>query len=217
MTFVFFLGPEFLSLLEGILEAVSKGVEFLSSVLLSLLVGLSVSLLAGLSLFVEIFLLLVFSSTSGQFEGIQLLKSTLVLKRVLLGLVMEDGVFLDLSEFKLNLIRVDDSGEISAGHNVSGKNVSTLFDSLCSVVTEDSVKGLEGILGPDDESSQMTTWGELEEVKSVNAGSFDTGEVSSSSLNEVVLITVDDEGSLSENVSGVSNLTVSNSNLSGLS
>lgn len=70
VTFVFFLGPEFLSLLEGILEAVSKGVEFLSSVLLSLLVGLSVSLLAGLSLFVEIFLLLVFSSTSGQFEGI---------------------------------------------------------------------------------------------------------------------------------------------------
>lgn len=51
----------------------------------------------------------------------------------------------------------------------------------------------------------------------MDVASVDSGEVSGSSLDVVVLISVDNERSLSENVSGVSHFTLSSSDLSGVS
>lgn len=214
---MFLLGPELFGLSEGFLETAGEGVELLSSLELRLLGCLSVGLDVGLSLFVGLFLLLELSGLSGGFIGVELLHESLVLEGVSLGLVVENGVGSHLSQLRLNLITVDDSGEISTGHDVSVEDVATLLDTLGSVVAEDVVEGLEGVSGPDDESAEVTTGGELEEVESVYAHGLNTGEVSGGSLHEVVLVTVDNEGSLSENVSGVSHLTVTNSNLSGLS
>jgi hypothetical protein len=92
-----------------------------------------------------------------------------------------------------------------------------LLNVLSSVVTEDVVKGLEGILGPDDESTEVTTRGELEEIESANVANINTREISSGSFDEVVLISVDDEGTLSKDVSGVTEFTLSTSDLSGIS
>lgn len=214
---MFFSFPLLFGLLEGVLETSGEITESLSSGSLCLLGSLSGFLDGGDSLLVSFFFLLLLSGLLGDFIRVKLLESTSVLKRVLSLSVVEDLVGLDGSELGLDLVRVDDSGEISAGHDVSVENVAALFNTLGSVVTEDLVEGLEGVSGPDDESAEVTTGGELEEVESVYVHSFNTGEVSGGSLDEVVFVTVDDEGTLSKNVSGVSHLSVADSNSSGVS
>lgn len=61
----------------------------------------------------------------------------------------------------LDGIRVDDLSDIRVSENGSVKSVSSLFFSSLSEGSEDFVEGSEGGLGPDDESSEMTSWGEL--------------------------------------------------------
>lgn len=121
--------------------------------------SLSKSLSISYSLLVDVLFLLELSSLSGGFEGVESLHLTLVLQGVLLGSVVDDFVGLYLSQLRLNLIGVDDSGEISASHHVSVEDVATLFNASSSVVSEDGVKSLEGVLGPDNESAEVTTWG----------------------------------------------------------
>lgn len=72
------------------------------------------------------------------------------------------------------------------------------MDSLFSVCSEDVVKSCEGILGEDNESSEVTTWSELEEVKSVNVAGINTGKVTGGSLEVGVFVTIDNKGSLGE-------------------
>ena len=83
--------------------------------------------------------------------------------------------------------------------------------------SEDAVKGLESILGEDDKSSEVTTWGELKDVKSVDVASIDTWEVSGGLLHTGVLISVDNKWTLSHDVSGVSVFSSTLSDLLGLS
>ena len=72
------------------------------------------------------------------------------------------------------------------------------MDSLFSVGSEDVVEGSEGVFGEDNESAEVTTWGELEEVESVDVAGIDTGEVAGGSLKVGVLVTVNNKGSLGE-------------------
>lgn len=109
------------------------------------------------------------SSSSPNFEftsdlgvGVKLLHKSSVLKWVLVGGLSSERSGSNGAELALNLVRVDDSGEISAGHHASVKLISTLFNTLLSVGSEDLVEVIEGILGEDDESAEVTTWGELE-------------------------------------------------------
>ena len=150
-------------------------------------------------------------------EWVELLHHGLVGEWVLLGLVVNSDGGLEVSQLGLNLVGVDDSSEISAGHNVSVELVSGLLEGTVSVGTEDGVEGLEGILGEDEESSKMSTWGKLEDVKSVDVASVNTWEVLGLSLNSVGLVSVDDQWTLTHDVSGVSVLTSSGSDVSGLS
>jgi hypothetical protein len=140
----------------------------------------------------------------------------MIVERVLLGDVLDDGS-LNLAELGLNLVRVDDSSEISAVHHVSVEDIATLLDVSSSVVSEDTVEGLEGVLGPDNKSAEVTTRGELEEVKSVNVDKVDTGEVSGGSLHILVLLTIDNQRSTSEDISGVSEFALASSHLLGVS
>jgi len=117
----------------------------------------------------------------------------------------------------LNFVGVDDSGDISVGEDGSVEIVTSLSLRWDSVGTEDVVEGSEGGLGPDDESSEMTSWGELFKVKSVDVADINTLDVSDS-LDEVdVFIAVDKEGSSSDLQSLVSELSLSWSDGDGIS
>lgn len=206
-----------LSLLEGLLHALPDAVEDLSAGSLSLLDGLAVLLDVSKSLLVSLLLLLLLVGTSNLIEGVKSVHEGAVVKRVLLGAVVNSRGSLRSAELSLNLVRVDDSGEVSAVHDIAVKDVSALFNVGSAVVAEDTVEGLEGVTGPDDEATNVTTRGELEEVKSVDVDEVNTGEVSGGSLDVLILLTVDDQGASAENVSGVSHLAVAGSDLLGVS
>lgn len=82
------------------------------------------------------------------------------------------------------MVRIDDSGKISACHHVTVELIARLFNTLNSVGSEDSVECGEGILGEDDESADVTSGGELEKVKSVDTAGVNSGQVTGGSLEE---------------------------------
>lgn len=122
---------------------------------------------------------------------------------------VEWGVVLSVSNNALDGIGVDDLGNISVGQDGSVEMISSLFLSGESVASEDLVEGLEGRFSPDDESSDVTTWGELSQVESVDIADFNAWDVSDGLEEGGVFVVVDEEWSLSESVSSVSELTLS--------
>jgi len=121
---------------------------------------------------------------------------------------MDGSVFLLSSDGALDGVGVDDLSDISVSKDGSVEVISSLFVGSISVSTEDFIEGLEGRFSPDDESSEVTTGGELLKVKSVDVGDFNTGEISNSSEEGDVLVAIDKEGSSSKSVSLVSELTL---------
>lgn len=135
----------------------------------------------------------------------------LVLERVLLlnvlpllgwvALWLEDG---------LDLVRVDESGDVGVGHHVGWEDVSRLHLWRPDAVEEGECGG-----SPDAESSEVTTWGQLEEVERSDVCELDTWDVSECS-DETLVLVVDDKGSSSLGVTSVSELSLSCSQLSGV-
>jgi len=117
-----------------------------------------------------------------------------------------------VSDGTLDGIRVDDLGNIGVSQDGSVEVISALFLTSESVATEDLIKGLEGRFSPDDESSEVTTGSQLSQVKSVDVGDFNTGDVSDGSEEGGVFVVVDEEGTSTESVSSVSELTLTSSN-----
>ena len=148
-------------------------------------------------------------------SGVESLHGGLVLKRVLLALGREVGVGALHAELALDLVRVDDSGEVGAGHHGSSELEASLDGGALSVGTEDVVELLEGVLGEDDESAEVTTGGELEEVHSVDAAGVDTGEVSGGLLDGGVVVTVDDQGTSAEGEAAIAHLALTGAELLG--
>lgn len=151
--------------------------------------------------------------------GVESLHHSLVLERVSLGLVVEFVVGngnSDGSKLSLNLVSVDDSGEIGAVDDIALHGVAGLSLSLGSVGSEDGVKRFEGITGEDDEASDGTTGSELEEVESVDVADINTGQVAGGLLDVVVGVSVDDEGSSSVGETSISVLSLSSSHSLGL-
>lgn len=122
-----------------------------------------------------------------------------------------------LAELGLNLVRVDNSSKISAGHHVSAKRPSRLDLGGGGVRPEDLVEGLESILSEDSESSEVTAWSELEEIDSVDVADLNSWQVSGSSLDHWALVSVDDQRSLTEGESGVLHFSNTSSCSLGLS
>lgn len=114
----------------------------------------------GLSLLVEL-------GSLGS-EWVQSVHDGLVVEWVLLGLVMNSHGSSNFSKLGLNLVGVDDSGEISAGHEISVEGVSGLLDGVSEVGSEKKVESLESRSGENNKSSEVTSWGELDDVKSIN-------------------------------------------------
>jgi len=204
-----FVIDDLLGSLEGVLETFGQLCKSSGSLGLSMTLSLLESPCGGSSL-----TSCVSGGSSLRKSGVCWVKSLhhgSVFKRVLLGGSHGNSGGLDASDNRLDGVRVDDSGKISAVHDFSLEVVSSLDSGSCSVGSEDGIELLEGVLGEDNESSEVTTRGELEEVKSVDVANINTGEVSGNSLDGGGLVTVDNKRSLSDDKSGVSHLTVSSS------
>jgi len=83
------------------------------------------------------------------------------------------------------------------------------------VSSVESIKSFISILSPDNESSEMTTRGEMKNVQAVNVEDINTGKVAESS-EEGSLLFVDDQGTFSLDVSPVSGFSFAGSNLLGI-
>jgi len=218
VTLSLFFSDEVLSSLEGCLEAIlESGVSGISGCLLLLssfrFLGLESGNSLGLSFFLE--LSNNFSMLLG--EWIESLHDGLVGQWVLLVLVVSSNALSNLSQLGLNLIGVNDSGDISAVHHWSIQSVSLLLLGDVGWGSEDRVEGLESVLGEDDESSEVTSWGELEDIESIHVASVNTWQVSGGLLHTEGVVSVDEEWTLSHDVSRVSVFSSSLSDLLGLS
>lgn len=193
-------------LLEVGVGGVSLGLGSLSSLgSLGLKVGLSGGISVSVTLGNE-------SSLLGG-EWVHLVHHGDVGEWVLLGLVVDSDGSSDGSEGFLDLIGVDDSGQVSAGHEWSVHGVSDLVHGVLEVGSELVVQLVETAFGEHNQSSEMTTWGKLDDVKSANVAGIDTWEVLGHSLDIGGIVSVDDEWSLSQDVPGVSVFTGSGSHL----
>lgn len=193
--------------LEGGLQTGTDGIETLSADGLLFAASLGVLMLEGsLASSLPGNNSLGLSSAGSLGVGVESLHQGTVLKGVLVGCLLGDGVATDSTELALNLVGVYDSGEVSAGHHASVKLVAALFNTLLTVGTEDLVKVGESVFSEDHESAEVTAGSELKKVESVHRAGVDTGEVTGSSLYEGVLITVDDEGTLGQLETRVSHL-----------
>ena len=140
--------------------------------------------------------------------GVESLHHVSVVEGVLLGLVVSSGRGSDSSESGLDLIRVDDSSEISTLHRGTVESISSLLNTSLRGSSEDGIKGVESSRSVDNESSEMTTRSKLEEVKSVDIASVNSRKVSGVLGNVSISIVIDNQRSLSESESGVSHLTL---------
>lgn len=102
-----------------------------------------------------------FSSSENRGVWVQLVKEGKVLKRVSLS-VEASWSSLGVTDSGLNFIRVDDSGDIRVSNRGLREQVSRLLARSLLVGSEDGVESLESILGPDEESSEVTSRSQLQ-------------------------------------------------------
>ncbi|KAF1769395.1 hypothetical protein GCK72_001212 [Caenorhabditis remanei] len=94
-----------------------------------------------------------------------------------------------------DLLGTDDAGEIGVGHDWEWDRPSLL--ELRRVGNSGSVDGVELLecgLSPDDKTSKMSSWGELEKVKSFDVQDIDSWDVAEST-SALSILTVDDNWS----------------------
>jgi len=127
-------------------------------------------------------------------------------------LLLCPGSFLDLgvggTDDGLDFGAVDETGDIGVGDLGGRKDVILLEDGRAVKGSKDLVEKGESTLCPDDEAAKMTTRGELEEIESLDAGEFDTGEVAEC-LYDAVVFAVDDERAAALAVATVAHLSLS--------
>lgn len=114
--------------------------------------------------------------------GVQPEENLLVLERVLLldtssTTTLLDGTTLLSANNTLDLRGVDEAGNVGVGDSVSGEEVVLLEGGGGGGGAVELVKSRESGVGPDDETSEMSTRGELEEVEGLDGASLNTGDV----------------------------------------
>lgn len=146
---------------------------------------------------------------------VQLQHSLLVLQWVLLQHARSSGLGLSgWSDNSLDLSRTNQSESVSVGDNVARQGVVDL-DGLGGVRAVDGVQGLESSLGPDDKSTQVGTGSQLQQAQTRHVGGVDTWDVSQG-LGDTVVVSVDDQRTLSLGESSTSQLTLTSSHSLGL-
>lgn len=152
--------------------------------------------------------------------GVEAQKDLLVLERVLLlhANPLGAGTSLGLSQNGLNFGRVDETGDIGVGDQVGRKEVILLQRGWGGGGSVDFIQSGERGGSPDDETAEMSTRGELEEVERENGGGLNTGDVAES-LNELLAIdiwVVDNQRSTALAVAAASQLTLTGTDFARL-
>lgn len=144
----------------------------------------------------------------------------LVVERVLLLHVgaLGDGTALDWSQHRLHFGAVDKLGNVWLCHDVGWEEEVPLELRWLGGAAVDGVEGGECGGGPDDETTEVTTWGELEEVESVDGAGLDTWDVAESAdkFLAVLLWLVDDERSTTLLVATTPQLALAGTQLAGV-
>jgi hypothetical protein len=136
-----------------------------------------------------------------------------VVQWVLLG-ASSSGTETSLSAHGLNFVGVDHTSDVGVGHGWVREGVALLGLGDLSEGSEHVVKLLEGRLGEDAESSQVATWCELEQVQRVDRGNINAWDVSET-LEDAVILGVDDERTSTHDVTSVSELAFAGTQLLG--
>jgi len=116
----------------------------------------------------------------------------------------------------LDLIGVDDTGQVSVGHERTRQVEAVLEFGALLVCAEDRVQLLEGTLGPDDESAQVATRSQVQERQVINQSKLNTRKVSESLVKTLGHV-IDDERTSSLCVSSVSGFADTTADLLGVS
>lgn len=165
----------------------------------SLSLGLAISSRLGLALFAE-----------RSNVGVEFLAESLDLERVALERA-DGGAGLLGAQDGLDFLRSDDTIDISVADLSPGQAVSLLgrFGAI------QTIEGLEGGLGPDDEATNLSSRSELEEVQSLDGEDGDTGEIAHSK-RERRLVLDDNEGTQLLAVATVAGLALAGAELLGV-
>jgi len=131
-----------------------------------------------------------------------------------LGSSGSSGLWFGGSDNALDGVGVDDSGQISGGDDFVLQSVSVFEGGGTFARSEVSFQSGESGLGPDAQSTQMTTWGKLSDVQSVDIAHIDTGDVSGGSSQGFTTFINDEQWSSSHFVSSISQFTFTASQLS---
>jgi len=119
------------------------------------------------------------------------------------------------SEGSLNFVGIDDTRDVSIGQEWLGESVFQLLGRGLLVGAVEGIESLEGILGPDDEPSEVTTWSQVQEIQSSHGNQLNSGKIPEGSSQWRFLI-VDDKWATSLCVTSIPHLTLSPSKLGGI-
>lgn len=103
----------------------------------------------------------------------------------------------------LDLIGVDDTGQIGVGHERTRQVEAVLKFGALLVCAEDRIQLLEGTLGPDDESAQVATRSQVQQRQVINQSKLNTRKISESLVESLGDI-IDDQRTSSLSVSSIS-------------
>lgn len=125
------------------------------------------------------------------------------------------------AEDGLDLVRVDDAGNVRVGDLGNGETSPVSADLLSINKAHSRVTGLGGVdvvklgdgrLSPDDEAADVTTGGELKQVQGVDTAGLNTGKVLERT-DEAIVLAVDDKGTTALAVAPVPHLTLTGTDL----
>lgn len=143
--------------------------------------------------------------------GVESIHQSVVLEGVLLLQLVSHDVGFGGVHDRLDFIGVDQSGQIGVGHGLSGELIPRFLRAVGFIGSEQSIQGAERGLREHAESSDLASGGELSEAESVDIGHLNAGHVSEGLDEFHVFIGVDDQRSLLDSVSVVSELSLSGS------
>lgn len=144
-------------------------------------------------------------------QGVQGIHVLLVLQGVLLLLVMGNEGGLHGVHDALDFVGVDQAGHVSVGQDGFEHLVALLELADLTVVAEKAVQGLDGALGVNHETAELSAGGQSLEGQTVHVDGLHTRDVSESLDQRDVVVGVDHEGALLLLVTLVSELALAGS------
>lgn len=119
------------------------------------------------------------------------------------------------AEDGLDLLRVDDTGDIGVGDAAGGQEVVLLEGGGLSGGTVEGVELLKGALSPDDKATEVTTGSQSEQVQAADIAELNTGNVTEGLDNTIVLLE-DDEGTTTLTEATVTHLSLTGTESAGI-